>query len=227
MISLRQTTALTEAFYDRDPRKVARALLGKLLIRNAGGKLLAGRLVETEAYLSVGDLAAHSASGKTERNSVLFGPPGYAYVYFIYGNHYCLNVSCGPEGVGGGVLFRAIEPVAGIQEMAQARGITLTKSQFNEPGSPGKISWLRKIGSGPGRMCDALGVTRKRDNGKSFFSAQSDLRIVDDGYRVRRVLVTPRIGINKSVDDLLRYIIEGNPFVSGTRLLRTAQGVVA
>jgi len=218
---------LTSAFFDRDPRKVARALLGKLLIRESGRKILAGRFVETEAYLAVGDLAAHSAAGKTSRNSVLFGPPGYAYVYFIYGNHYCLNVSCGPEGAGGGVLFRAIEPIAGVEEMAEARGMILSKSQLNEPDGPRKISWLRKIGSGPGRMCEALGVTRERDNGKSFFSARSDLRIVDDEYRVPRVMVTTRIGITKSADQPLRYIIQGNPFVSGTRLLRTAQGVVA
>jgi DNA-3-methyladenine glycosylase len=224
MIEIGRTTPLTAAFYDRDPRKVARALLGKLLIRKIGRKVLAGRLVETEAYLSVGDLAAHSASGKTERNSVLFGPPGHVYVYFIYGNYYCLNVSCGPEGVGGGVLFRAMEPLAGIEEMAKARGMTLTKSQLNEPDSPRKIAWLRKIGSGPGRMCDALDITRERDNGKPFFSSRSDLQIVEDGYRVGRVMVTARIGITKSADRPLRYVIEGNPFVSGTRLLRTAQG---
>jgi DNA-3-methyladenine glycosylase len=122
------------------------------------------------------------------------------------------------------VLFRAIEPVEGIEEMAQAREIRLTKSQLNEPDNPRKISWLRKIGSGPGRMCEALGVTRERDNGKPFFSSRSDLRIVDDGYGVGRVMVTARIGITKSADDPLRYLIEGNPFVSGTRLLRTAQG---
>jgi DNA-3-methyladenine glycosylase len=225
MIPIRQAIPLPSAFYDRDPRKVARALLGKLLIREIGRKILAGRLVETEAYLSEGDLAAHSASGKTERNSVLFGPPGHVYVYFIYGNYYCLNVSCGPEGVGGGVLFRAMEPIAGIEEMAEARGMTLTKSQLAAPDSPRKIAWLRRIGSGPGRMCDALDITRERDNGKSFFSARSDLRIVDDGYRVPGVVVTKRIGITKSADQPLRYIIRGNPFVSGTKLQRAVQGV--
>jgi DNA-3-methyladenine glycosylase len=214
-----RTTPLTYAFFDRDPRKVARALLGKLLIRKLRGKILAGRIVETEAYLSEGDLAAHSAAGKTDRNSVLFGPPGYAYVYFIYGNHYCLNVSCGPEGVGGGVLFRAMEPVAGIKQMAKARGIHLPAMGGSE-----SIALLRKISSGPGRMSEALGVTRDRDNGKSLVSMRSDLRIVDDGYRVVRVMVTARIGITKSADQPLRYLIEGNPFVSGTRLLRTAQG---
>lgn len=219
---MRSTIPLTAAFFDRDPRKVARSLLGKLLIRRSDGKTLAGRIVETEAYLGADDLAAHSAAGKTDRNSVLFGPPGYAYVYFIYGNYYCLNVSCLPDGVAGGVLFRAMEPVAGINEMAKARGIHLPATA-----AAANVALLRKISSGPGRMCEALGVTRERDNGKSFVSARSDLRIVGDGYRVSRVKVTARIGITKSADRPLRYIIEGNPFVSGARLVRAAQGIVA
>ena len=198
---------LTAKFFDRDPRVVARELLGKLLIRKTSQGMLAGRLVETEAYLGEGDLAAHAAAGRTERNAVLFGPPGVAYVYFIYGNHYCLNVSCLPDGVAGGVLFRAMEPVAGIEEMAKARGITIEKK-----------SDLRKISSGPGRMSDALGVTRARDNGKSLVSAKSDLRLADDGFRVGQVVVTKRIGITKSEEDPLRYLIAGNAFVSGPRL---------
>jgi DNA-3-methyladenine glycosylase len=119
MSSLGRVTLLTADFYNRDPRRVARALLGKLLIRKSRRGILAGRIVETEAYLGTGDAAAHSAAGKTARNAVLFGPPGYAYVYFIYGNHYCLNVSCLPDGVAGGVLFRAFEPVEGINQMAE------------------------------------------------------------------------------------------------------------
>ncbi len=201
---------LTADFYNRDPRRVARALLGKLLIRKARRGILAGRIVETEAYLGTGDAAAHSAAGRTARNAVLFGPPGYAYVYFIYGNHYCLNVSCLPDGVAGGVLFRAFEPVEGIKQMAEARGIELPKDT-----ELWKTSLLKKISSGPGRMSEALDVTRERDNGKSLVSARSDLGIVDDGYRVRRVTVTPRIGIVKAADELLRYFIAGNPFVSG------------
>lgn len=221
MIPIHQAVPLAAAFYDRDPRKVARALLGKLLVRKSRGQILAGRLVETEAYLGEGDLAAHSAAGKTTRNSVLFGPPGYAYVYFIYGNYYCLNVSCLPDGVAGGVLFRAMEPVAGIREMTEVRGIHL-----GEAGGAGNVALLRRISSGPGRMCEALGVTRDRDNGKSLFSTRSDLRIVDDGYRVSHVTVTPRIGITKSADEPLRYVVGGNPFVSGTRLPRPAKGIV-
>jgi len=208
--SLGRVTLLTAEFFNRDPRRVARALLGKLLVRKTPRGVLAGRIVETEAYLGQGDAAAHSAAGRTARNSVLFGPPGHAYVYFIYGNHYCLNVSCLPDGVPGGVLFRALKPVAGIEQMVQARGIELAKEAELK-----RISLLKKISSGPGRMSEALGITRERDNGKSLVSARSDLRIVDDGYHVRRVTVTPRIGIVKSAEQPLRYFIAGNPFVSG------------
>jgi len=191
---------------------VARALLGKLLVRKTPRGILAGRIVETEAYLGQGDAAAHAASGKTARNSVLFGPPGHAYVYFIYGNHYCLNVSCLPNGVPGCVLLRALEPVAGIKQMAEARGVEIAKEIDIR-----KISSLKKISSGPGRMAEALEITRERDNGKSLAGPRSDLRIVDDGYRVRRVAVTPRIGIVKSAEQPLRYVIAGNAFVSAQR----------
>ncbi len=210
MSALGRVTVLNSEFFNRDPRRVARALLGKLLIRRTPNGILAGRIVETEAYLGQGDAAAHAAAGKTARNSVLFGPPGHAYVYFIYGNHYCLNVSCLPDGVPGGVLFRALEPLAGIKQMAKARGIELAK----EPDLK-NISFLKRISSGPGRMSEAFRITRERDNGKSLVSSRSDLRIVDDGHRVRRIAITPRIGIVKSAEQPLRYIIAGNPFVSG------------
>jgi len=236
MSSLGRFTLLKPEFFDADPRKVARALLGKLLVRKTPRGVLAGRIVETEAYLGKGDAAAHAAAGKTARNAVLFGPPGHAYVYFIYGNHYCLNVSCLPDGVPGCVLLRALEPVTGIEEMARARGIeirrasSLNTSGLNTSGlnigaprsndlkSAGLIfNDLKKISSGPGRMAEALGITRERDNGKSLVSARSDLRFADDGYQVRRVKVTPRIGIVKSAEQPLRYFIAGNPFVSGRR----------
>lgn len=204
MKSLGPISLLKPEFCDRDPRKVARALLGKLLIRKTPSGILAGRVVETEAYLGKGDAAAHAVAGKTARNFVLFGPPGHAYVYFIYGNHFCLNVSCLPDGVPGCVLFRALEPLAGIEEMAKARGIEVRGD-----------SDLKKISSGPGRLSEALGITRERDNGKSLLSAKSDLQLTDDGYYVRRVLVTPRIGIVKAAEQPLRYLIALNPFVSG------------
>ena len=202
---------LPREFYDRDPRRVSRELLGKVLVRREGRRVRTGRIVEVEAYLGVGDPAAHSFAGRTLRNFVLFGPPGYAYVYFIYGNHYCLNVSCLPDGVAGGVLFRALEPLAGIDEMARARGLSAARA-FTSARD------LRTLTSGPGRLAEAFGITRERDNGKDLTSARSDLFIAGDGYRVRRILTTPRIGITKAAERPLRYVIAGNEFVSGPRI---------
>ena len=199
-------TILPPEFYDRDPRRVARDLLGKILVRRDGRKVLTARIVEIEAYLGANDAAAHAASGRTARNSVLFGPPGHAYVYFIYGNHYCLNISCLPDGIPGCVLVRALEPLRGIDEMAKARCVSVDGPQD-----------LRLLTSGPGRLAQAFGITRLRDNGKDLTSSRSDLRVVDDGFRARRVLTTPRIGIRKSADLPLRYVIAGNEFVSGPR----------
>lgn len=197
---------LSREFFNRDPRRVGRELLGKVLARRVHGKLLAARIVEVEAYLGADDPAAHAAAGRTARNAVLFGPPGYAYVYFIYGNHYCLNVSCLPDGVPGGILFRAVEPMLGIEEMARARGLAIRRPPD-----------LRKLTSGPGRMAEAFGITRERDNGKDLTSRRSDLWLADDGFPSPRVLTTRRIGISKAAERPLRYIIAGNEFVSGPR----------
>jgi DNA-3-methyladenine glycosylase len=181
-----------------------------LLIRREDAGWIAGRVVETEAYMGIADAAAHAAAGLTKRNAVLFGPPGYAYVYFIYGNHYCLNVSCLPEGDAGGVLFRALEPVAGLKDMASHRDLELS----DDP----RVKQLRMLTSGPGRMAEALAITRDRDNGKDLTDpAASDLWLADDGFRPERIGVTPRIGITKATDEPLRFIIAGNPFVSGKR----------
>ena len=215
-------TLLKPAFFDRDPRKVARALLGKLLVRKTPRGILSGRIVETEAYLGAGDAAAHSAAGRTARNAVLFGPPGFVYVYFIYGNYYCLNVSCLPDGIPGGVLFRALEPLAGIEAMADARGIKVRGADDLT-----KVSWLRQLTSGPGRLSEAFGITRDRDNGKNFTSPRSDLRIVDDGYHARKIIVTLRIGITKAAAHPLRYVIAGNLFVSGSAKIRSSEVVKA
>ncbi len=202
---------LPRKFFNRDPRVVSRELLGKIIVRRQGRKFLAGRIVEVEAYLGAqdGDAAAHAAAGRTPRNDVLFGPPGHAYVYFIYGAHYCLNISCLPEGEAGCVLIRALEPVAGLPEMAKARG--LEDMDFDS------VRDLRKLASGPGKLCAALGISRARDNGKDMVSPRSDLRVMEDGFRTGRIAVTPRIGIVKSAGLLLRYVIEGNEFVSASK----------
>jgi DNA-3-methyladenine glycosylase len=190
-------------FYARDPRIVSRELLGKVLVRREGRNLLAARIVEVEAYLGLNDPAAHSAAGRTLRNAVLFGPPGHSYVYFIYGNHYCFNVSCLPDGEAGGVLFRALEPLFGIEQMARCRGIAVNGTRD-----------LRKLTSGPGRLAEAFGITRQRDNDKDLTSPQSDLFIADDGYSRPRVQITARIGITKAAERPLRFLISGNEFVS-------------
>jgi DNA-3-methyladenine glycosylase len=204
---------LARAFFARDPRRVARALLGKVLIRQADGLYLAARIVEVEAYLGKNDPAAHAFAGNTARNSVLFGPPGHAYVYFIYGNHYCLNASCEPQGQAGGVLFRAVEPLAGIEEVARARGVTVRS-----------LRDLPKLTSGPGRLAEAFGITRGRDNGRDLTTPGSSLWIGDDGFHARGIRTTVRIGISKAADRRLRYVFAGNAFVSGTKLQNQGPG---
>jgi DNA-3-methyladenine glycosylase len=199
---------LGREFFLPGPRRVARSLIGKVLVCEDSGRRRTGRIVEVEAYLGVKDPAAHSACGPTARNAVVFGPPGHAYVYFIYGNHYCLNVSCEPEGKAGCVLFRALEPLTGIDEMARSRHLSLRGPRD-----------LRQLTSGPGRLCQAFGITRLRDNGEDLTSSASRLWLGDDGYRAPGILVTPRIGITKAAEAPLRYILKGSPFVSGTRKL--------
>jgi DNA-3-methyladenine glycosylase len=203
---IKNAKLLCRAFFDRDPRVVARELLGMLIVRTEKEKKIAGRIVEVEAYLGEDDLAAHAVAGETERNFVLFGPPGRAYVYFIYGVHHCLNISCLPDRQAGCVLIRALEPVSGLREMAKARKLRdlelIARSDF------------RKLTSGPGRLCEALGITRERDNGKDMVSATSDLQVMDHGYEAGEISVTPRIGITKSMEMPLRYVIAGNGFVS-------------
>ncbi|HET9282975.1 MAG TPA: DNA-3-methyladenine glycosylase [Candidatus Angelobacter sp.] len=203
---IKSAKLLSRTFFNRDPRTVARELLGKLIVRSEGRKMLVGRVVEVEAYLGVGDLAAHAAAGQTERNAVLFGPPGHAYIYFIYGVHYCLNISCLPEGRAGCVLIRALEPVSGLREMARARD--LDDVEFDSPRE------LRKLASGPGRLCEALGITRPRDNGKDMVAERTDLRVMDDAFKVREIGVTPRIGITKSAELPLRYTVANSPYLS-------------
>ena len=202
----RKAKLLQRDFFNRDPRAVSRDLLGKLIMRRDGRKEIAGRIVEVEAYLGAGDLAAHAAAGNTARNSVLWGPPGHAYVYFIYGVHYCLNISCLPAGEAGCVLIRALEPVSGIASMANARGlIDLDLTSTRD---------LRKLASGPGKLCEALGITRPRDNGKDMLSSASDLQVMSDGFQTKEIAITPRIGITKSAEMPLRYVAAGNDFLS-------------
>lgn len=200
---------LPRDFYLHPPDVVARKLLGKLLVRRyevrsksqAAQTRLAGRIVEVEAYIGLDDPAAHAFAGKTPRNAVLFGPPGFAYVYFIYGMHFCLNISCEPEGQAGCVLLRALEPVEGLETMAQLRGL-------DSDANP------RLLASGPGRLCQALGVTRETHNGIDVTSRRTGLHVEDDGFAPGEVMALPRVGIRRAADWPLRFAIAGNRFVS-------------
>jgi DNA-3-methyladenine glycosylase len=189
-------TIVPRDFYLDPPDLVAQKLLGKLLVRGD----MVGRIVEVEAYFGEADAASHAFPGKTARNAVLFGPPGHAYVYFIYGMYFCLNVSCEREGRAGGILFRALEPIRGLETMARNRGLDATR--------------VAVLTSGPGRLCQAFGVTRERDNGADLTSRKSDLQIRDDGFLANDVLVTPRIGISKDAERPARFLLANNPFVS-------------
>jgi DNA-3-methyladenine glycosylase len=185
---------LKRAFYDRPTVDVARELLGKVLVHGR----TAGIIVETEAYLGGEDLAAHSAHGVTDRTRVIFGPPGHAYVYFIYGMYECLNLVCEPEGIPGCVLVRALEPVAGMGIMQRRRPAARKPED---------------LASGPGKLTLAMGITR----------AQNAADVTRGSLVVRQsvgaphleIAVTPRIGITKCADLPLRFLIRGNRFVSG------------
>ncbi len=184
---------LPRRFYLRSPEIVAPALLGKLLVRHRNGERLTGRIIEIEAYLGLADPASHAYVGRTAFNDVLFGPPGFTDVYLIYGLHYCLNVSCLPDGESGGVLIRALDPLEGLDTMTKLRGLT------------GKVT-PKLLAGGPGRLCQALGITRAADHGLDVTLPTSPLQIIDDGHRPKVIEATPRIGIRKAADRLLRFI---------------------
>ena len=201
---------LVRAFFAAHPEHVAPRLLGKLLVHRTAAGVLAGRIVEAEAYLgphnNPPDPAAHAHRGPTPRNRVLFGPAGHAYVYTIYGRYFCMNISCEAEGRAGCVLLRALEPVAGADQMALNRGLAA--------GVP-----HRQLTSGPSRLCKALGLTRLSHNGLDLADPASPLQVRDDGYAVSEVLVTVRIGIHEAVDWPLRFALPGHNCVSGPKSL--------
>jgi DNA-3-methyladenine glycosylase len=201
---------LPRAFFDAPPERLAPRLLGKLFIHKTPAGLLAGRIVEVEAYLGPHnqppDPAAHTYRGPTPRNLVLFGPAGHAYVYAIYGRYFCMNFSCEADGLGGGILLRALEPVAGLSQMAANRGLAASAP-------------ARMVTSGPGRLCQALDITRAAHNGLDLTSPRSPLQVRDDGCAAPEILVTPRIGISQAVDWPLRFAAVANIWVSGPRSL--------
>jgi len=193
---LRFGPILKRPFYERPTAEVARALVGKVLVHGPA----AGIIVETEAYPGRDDLASHSARGITSRTRVIFGPPGYAYVYLIYGMYECLNLVAEPAGTPGCVLIRALEPVAGIELMRQRRP------------AAGK---LEEIARGPGRLTMAMGITRDQ---YGVDVTRGSLVVREPATpRALEIEVTPRIGIRVCAESPLRFILRGNRFVSGPR----------
>jgi DNA-3-methyladenine glycosylase len=184
---------LPRSFYARPTIEVARELLGKVLVHGAA----AGIIVETEAYLGEGDLAAHSARGITQRTSVIFGRPGHAYVYLIYGMYECLNLVAEPDGAAGCVLLRALQPVAGLDEMQVRRA---------------GVEKVSELANGPGKLTRAMGITRAL-NGADVTRGALVVRDAGQAEEIE-IAVSPRIGIRESADLPLRFWIAGNGFVS-------------
>lgn len=185
---------LRRSFYEESPERVAPALLGKILVHSRGGERLSGRIIETEAYLGRADPASHAYTDRSPFNDVLYGPAGHADVYLIYGLHYCMNVSCLRDGEPGGVLLRALVPLEGLATMARLRGVAGTAS-------------AKVLAGGPGRLCQALGITRPLNHGMDVTKRDSPLQIVEDGFRPAKIDVTPRIGIRKAADLPLRFVL--------------------
>ena len=184
---MRASERLPRSFYDRDTVEVAHDLLGKHLVHVVGGIERVGRIVEVEAYLGPHDLAAHSARGLTPRTRVMFGPPGHAYVYMIYGMHFCMNVVTQAEGTASAVLLRALEPVRNLAGRTQ----------------------------GPALLCQAMAID-KRLNGHDLVSDELLIRPDPDASAIR-VVKRPRIGVDYAghwARRLLRFYVRGNPFVS-------------
>lgn len=184
---------LPRTFYSRSPEIVARALLGKLLIRDLHGERLTGRITEVEAYLGLTDPASHAFRGLTPNNAPLFGPPGRTHVYFIYGMYYCLNTSAHLSGEAGGVLIRAIAPIDGIETMSHLRRLP--------PSAKPKL-----LTGGPGRLCQALDITRKNSNDLDLTAPDSPIQIADDGTHPTEIQITPRIGLSKAAHLPLRFL---------------------
>lgn len=194
---------LTRADLPTGGRGLARFLLGKLLVRQRPGDLRIGRIVETEAYLP-GDPASHACNGPTPRNATMFRAPGHAYVYRAYGNHWMLNVSSEPAGIGGGVLIRAARPLVGLDAMRAARGADIADVALSR---------------GPGCLAAAFAVDRSLDG--VDLTAAGELFLAGDGTPRGRVATSVRIGITKAADRPWRYFLVGEPAVSGPRWLNS------
>jgi DNA-3-methyladenine glycosylase len=188
-------TRLARRFFEGYTPKVARALLGAILVRVVDGERLSGTIVEAEAYRGASDPASHAYGGKTKRNAVMFGEGGHAYVYFSYGFHWCLNVTTEPAGTAGAVLVRAIEPIEGLEQMLRNRSLDSDEH----------------VTDGPGKLTQALGMDSGL-NGEDLVT--SDRLFIEEGKKVEGIGSSSRVGIRRGVEFKWRLFIKGNRFVS-------------
>jgi DNA-3-methyladenine glycosylase len=193
----RRAATLPVSFFRRPAEVVAAELLGMMVVSSIGGEITEGRIVETEAYLGYDDPASHGyLHRRNSRNAALFGPAGSWYVYLSYGMHWCANLVCQRTGLASAVLLRALEPAAGLDLMRRRRG--------NVPD--------RELCSGPGKLCQALGMTRELDGTRMASSAV--IVRPPTSAELTGIAITPRIGISKAVDWPLRFHLAGSPWVS-------------
>jgi DNA-3-methyladenine glycosylase len=190
---------LPAEFYARETELVARQLLGCVLESRTEQGVASGRIVETEAYIGEHDLACHAAAGRTRRTQPLYGPPGTAYVYFIYGVHWCFNAVTREEGLPSAVLVRAVEPLEGVDLMRSRRSAARRDADLT---------------NGPGKLCAALGI----DGSHNALPLQEHPVLIREGISIRRskVVITPRIGIRQCAEWPLRWLVVDNPYVSRT-----------
>ena len=196
---------VARSFYEPGSVEVAPLVLNKLLARldQRGRVLIAGRVVEVEAYRGQHDPASHAYKGPTRRNATMFGPPGRLYVYFTYGMHWCANLVCSPEGTAEAILIRALSPVSGIGAMRSARGERVSD---------------RNLVSGPARLCQALGITGA-ENGADLVEGDMGLVLLDDGVAPpRRPARSGRVGIRQATEVQWRFWVPGEPNVSRARV---------
>ncbi len=189
---------LPRSFYARPTLEVAPDLLGKYIVYRAPKEILSARIVEVEAYIGEGDPACHAAPGPTPRNQIMYGLPGFAYIYFIYGMYHCLNFVTEPKGHPAAVLLRAAEPAEGIEIMSDRA----------------PHSAHRAILSGPGKFCRAFGLTLKQNG---FDLTDSNLYLEDRGEAKPEIAKSPRIGIRNGVEQLWRFYDRNSEAVSGPR----------